>query len=132
MKKIENNDKEVRSYFKRQIKEFQNKCKNTAMTNLESMKNRNDSKIETFGEDAIFEQLYNNRFFDTNIAAFVYNDDDTMQLYIGWKNEPSGDCYKITNWQFVDEKCKTKMMDAFVENIIAWFNAEVNYREKNV
>ena len=128
MKKIENNDKEVRSYFKRQIKEFQNKCKNTAMTNLESMKNRNDSKIETFGEDAIFEQLYNNRFYDTNIAAFVYNDDDTMQLYIGWKNEPSGDCYKITNWQFVDEKRKTKMMDAFVENIIAWFNAEVNYR----
>ena len=27
MKKIENSDKEVRSYFKRQIKEFQNKCK---------------------------------------------------------------------------------------------------------
>lgn len=124
MKKIENNDKEVRSYFKRQIKEFQNKCKNTAMTNLQSMKNRNDPKIKAFGEDAIFEQLYNNRFYDTDIAAFVYNDDDTMQLYIGCKDEPSGDCYKITNWQFVGEKCKTKMMDAYVENIIALFNAK--------
>lgn len=122
MKKIENNDKEVRSYFKRQIKEFQNKCKNTAMTNLQSMKDRNDPKINAFGEDAIFEQLYNNKFYDTNIAAFVYYDDGTMQLYIGCKDEPSGNCYKITNWQFVGEKCKTKMMDAYVEKIIALFN----------
>lgn len=34
------------------------------------------------------------------------------------------DCYKITNWQFVGEKCKTKMMDAYVDNIIALFNAK--------
>lgn len=128
MKKIANNDNEVRSYFKRQIKEFQNKCKKTAMADLQSMKNAGDQKIETFGEDAIFERLYNNRFYNTNIAAFVYNDDDTMQLYIGWKEEPSGDCYKITNWQFVDEIRKNKMMDAYVEHIIDWFNAEVDYR----
>lgn len=126
MKKIENSNKEVRSYFKRQIKEFQNKCKNTAMTNLQSMKDRYDPKIDAFGEDAIFEQLYNNRFYDTDIAAFVYYDDDTTKLYIGLKDEPSGDCYKITNWQFVDEKCKAKMMNAYVEKIIALFNDKVD------
>ena len=127
MKKIENNDKELRSYFKRQIKEFQNKCKKIAMVNLQAMKNVSDPRIKTFGEDAVFEQLYNNKFYDSDIAAFVYNDDDTMQLYIGFKEEPSGDCYRITNWQFTGEKCKAKKMNAYVENIIAKFNAEVDY-----
>lgn len=127
MKKIENNDKEIRSYFKSQIKEFQNKCKKNAMVNLQAMKNVNDPRIKTFGEDEVFEQLYNNKFHDSDIAAFVYNDDDTMQLYIGFKEEPSGDCCRITNWQFTGEKCKTKKMNAYVENIIAKFNAEVDY-----
>lgn len=128
MKKIENNDKEVRSYFKRQIKEYLKKCKKNAMTDLQKMKKRNDPRIKKFGEDAIFELLYNNRLFNTDIAAFVYNDDDTMQLYIGWKGEPSGDCYRITNWQSFSDK--SKMIDAFVESIIAGFNAEVDYREE--
>lgn len=128
MKKIENNDKEVRSYFKRQIKEYQNKCKKTAMANLQKMKKLNDPRIKKFGEDAIFELLYNNRLFDTDIAAFVYNDDDTMQLCFGWKEEPSGDCYTITNWQSCSDK--SKRIDIFVDNIIARFNAEVDYREE--
>lgn len=113
---------EVMDYFVSQIEKFSEKCMETAKKQMAAAKRANDPKIAIFGEEAYLDRLYRNLFFNDYKSAYVHYSDGTVQLYIGNRDEPSGDTIEVDKWQFVGNVDEDELMDAMVDNIIDKYN----------
>lgn len=128
MKKIINRT-EVMNYFVHQIEGFYNKCLATAQKQLDEMKSRKDPKLSLFGEEACLKRLTNNLFYNDNKAVFVHYSDDTVQLYIGNRNEPSVNAIEIDHWQFVGDVDEDELFETMADNIIEEYNFLLKYNQ---